>query len=126
MKLWKLMLMLFVLSTATVAFTACSEDEDEEQPAQAATSIVGTWVYTDYDDYNDGSVIVDTITFTASGTFTETISDSGVGYYDTLSGTYTYNGQTLTMNYPGEGTVTCMAIISNGVLNIDGDIYYRK
>ncbi len=62
MKTWKLLLMLFALTFTGVAFTGCSDDEDEAAQQTQTTGLVGKWRQTN----NSGTVI--TLTFNANRT----------------------------------------------------------
>ncbi len=86
MKIWKLMMMLFVLSATSVAFTACDKEDKDEQAAQSQNAlIVGTWVDVESDW---------TLTFNANSTYTERVPSEG--YYG--GGTYTFDGKTIYMS----------------------------
>lgn len=65
MKPLKLFVFLIFGLLACVNFTSCSDDDDKDAPVNSATSLIGTWVNTDYDD-EDGTSII-TMTFLKNG-----------------------------------------------------------
>lgn len=115
MKKLKLFLLMFAAAIASAGFTACSDDDDE-----AAASIVGSWI-------RQTPEYVDIFTFTAEGTFTEQYQDLKFEDSETLSGTYTYDGQFLIMSEEGEEEQTVvLAAVSDDTLILGGsDVFVR-
>jgi len=62
MKTWKLLMMLFALTITGLAFTGCSDDEDEAVQQSQTNSLVGKWRQTN----SSGTVI--TLTFNSNRT----------------------------------------------------------
>lgn len=62
MKTWKLLMMLFALTITCVAFTGCSDDDDDAPQQTQTNSIVGKWSQTN----SSGTVI--TLTFNGNPT----------------------------------------------------------
>lgn len=117
MKIWKLLMMLFVLSATSVAFTACDKEEDEQ--AAQGSSIVGTWILNEL-----GSQETISLTFGADGSFTERYSYMGdVEVYD---GTYTYANTILTIYYSDGDVEQGVAIVSGNTLTVGGSVYLRQ
>lgn len=105
------------MAVSTIGFTACEEDEDETVTTVNGVSILGTWAdETEADPF--------TMTFHANGTF---INAYGQGE-EPDSGTYSINGNKLTLVYSdGEKVVFTVTEISasRAVLEDDfGEPYY--
>ncbi len=118
MKIWKLMMMLFVLSATSVAFTACDKEDKDEQAAQGS-SIVGTWVLNEL-----GSQEILSLTFGADGSYTERYSY--MGQVQVYFGTYTYANTILTVYYSDGDVAQGVAIVSGNTLTVDGSVYVRQ
>lgn len=114
MKKLKLFLLMFAAAIASAGFTACDDDKD------AAASIVGSWI-------QQTPEYVEILTFTAEGTFTEQYQDLKYEDSETLSGTYTYDGQFLIMSEEGEEEQTVvLAAVSDDTLILSGsDVFIR-
>lgn len=117
MKIWKLLMMLVVLSATSVALTACSKDSDEAAVQQNQNALIaGIWHCYDYPSY--------TLSFSTNGTYTESLPDEG--YYD--AGTYTFDGVVIRM-VDSYGDVWVASYVSEGpgkvYISYDGDIFVR-
>lgn len=110
-------MLLFVLGTTSVAFTACGDDDDE-QAAQGA-SIVGTWVLNEL-----GSEETVALTFGADGSFTERYSY--MGDVEVWYGTYTYVNNVLTIYYSDGDIESGVAIVNGNTLTMDGSVFVRQ
>lgn len=87
--------LLLALLAATITFTACSSDDDNEK--QGNTKIVGTWT-TNTDGYTDE------IRFLSNGTCYENIPADEYRY----TGSYKLNGNKLTIRWTkGESWNSC-------------------
>lgn len=99
----KLFLLFFVAAVATCNFTSCKDDDDS---SGNAGSIVGTWVGSDeYGSY--------TYVFQANGRFTESWTETN-GKGGTDSGSYTYDGNTLTIIYDDGYTDSFSGVVVSG------------
>lgn len=109
----KLLLLFFVTTLGAFQLTSCKDDDDA-----SGSSIVGTWV--NQDEY--GST---TVTFYPDGRFVESWTESnGKTGYD--SGSYTYDGKTLTMLYDdGYRDSYSGVVVSGNRLSFDGTVYVR-
>lgn len=117
MKIWKLMMMLFVLSATSVAFTACDKEDKDEQAAQSQNALIaGIWHCYDLPSY--------TLTFATNGTYTESLPVEG--YYD--AGTYTFDGTVIRM-VDSFGDIYVASYVNEGggkvYINYDGDMFVR-
>lgn len=117
MKIWKLMMMLFVLSATSVAFTACDKEDKDEQAAQNKNAqIAGIWHCYHFPSW--------TLSFSTNGTYTESIPEEG--YYD--AGTYTFDGTVIRMvDSWGDVYVATYVIEGSGkvYISFDGDMFVR-
>ena len=111
----------------TTAFTACSDDDDEDN-----ASLIGTWEY--QETHDDGTVWVYQLVLNEDGTFTNSYWNTDKpDRKTTYEGTYVVDGKRLTIKYD-YGDVEPMAYsIKGNKLTIyvyddpeDYSIYYRK
>ncbi|MBE6196892.1 MAG: hypothetical protein E7137_07335 [Rikenellaceae bacterium] len=116
MKIWKLLMLLFVLGTTSVAFTACDKDEDEQEAQNKNAQIAGVWHCYDYPSW--------ILSFSTNGTYTESLPEEG--YYD--AGTYTFDGTVIRM-VDSYGDVWVASYVTEGpgkvYISYDGDIFVR-
>lgn len=96
--------------------SSCSDDDDDKNQNNPASALVGTWVYTDDDED-------EIYTFNADGTGTCFYEDEYNKYTEHF--TYTATQNTITFKESGE-TWTWPYSINGNVLNLDGDIYFRR
>jgi len=115
MKKMKLFLMMFIAAASVCGFTACDDDDDDK--GSSSSPIIGTWEYRE-------PGLVDTYTFSANGSYTNSWQEGSK--IDSDHGTYTYEGTTLTLNSSEYGVDTYTATISGDKLTLDGDVYIRK
>ncbi len=129
MKRFKLILLLCAGVLAACNFTACKDDDDndnandkQETPAQT-DSIVGSWEANDAGNY-------ECYTFKANGEFTQVWTESN-GKSGSDSGTYTYESKNLTLHYSdgySEGYTVTLSGDQMVWTDEDGDscVYTRK
>jgi len=115
MKKLKLFLMLFVAAVSVCGFTACDDDDVKG----ASSAIVGTWEYRE-------PGYVDTYTFSANGSFTNTWQDDLDDYSGSDYGTYTYEEPMLILSYEDGDVELYMVKILGDKLTFDGEVYIRK
>lgn len=123
MKAIKRLLWMLIALSMSASFAACGDD-DEDEPQGAG--IVGSWVCNNH--YYGGS---DTYTFRDNGTYSWSYSGSA-DWFDPESGTYTFNGATLTTSSNQDITKVYVIVGINEssfeMMDEDGDkyTYYKK
>ena len=111
----------------TTAFTACSDDDDED-----STSIVGTWEYQDHDE-EDGTTYVTQVKFNTDRTFVQTVWEtSDPTDKEIMEGDYEVDGNKLFLYDEYGSTESYTFSISGNRLTVkDADtseqiVLYRK
>lgn len=100
-----------VILCMTMFIAGCGDDEDDNKSPTGPSnnsSVVGTW------ESDEDALMVATLTFSANNTFVLTMSDGETD--DTYDGTYTVNGNTVTLSIDGESTT---ATVSGNKMNLD-------
>lgn len=106
MKKLKLFLLTVVAVAGVCAFSSCKDDDDKG----GASSIVGTWLWRDSQDY-------DRYVFRTDGTYLNEWNE-GKGV-ESDSGTYSYDGTTLTIHDSDGWTDSYRVTISGNRLTFD-------
>lgn len=124
MKAIKHLLWMLIALSMSISFASCGDDDEDEPQPQGG--IVGSWVSNNH--YYGGS---DTYTFRDNGTYSWSYSGSA-DWFDPESGTYTFNGATLTTS-SSHGITRVYVIVginetSFVMMDEDGDkyTYYKK
>lgn len=106
---------MLMLLTLSFGFASCSDDDDED-------SIVGSW------RYDDDATWYSIVTFNSNGTYVWT----DYSYYnetwhtmDTEAGTYSFRDGILMATDADGDMGVCSAVLKDGKLLLDGDLYYR-
>lgn len=119
-----LLTLTFVLSTI---FIGCNKDDDES----STQSIVGKWRTEKFDYYTDGQLTETEITvednttcpdyieFKANGTYVVIENDANCNSTADESGTYVYNGTTITTNTSGSITELIVLSLTSTDLKFD-------
>ncbi|MBQ8307422.1 MAG: lipocalin family protein, partial [Alistipes sp.] len=99
----------------------CSKDEDDKGSDKKG-NIVGTWVYSDMEDYPSYYYIW-VFYFTEDGRFAEMDAEyyNGTEYEDEYYGTYTYSGKKLVLYYEDGDVWALQATISGNRLTISDE-----
>lgn len=121
-RILKLLLVAIGLIMFVPSFTSCKDKEKEEESEYAKSSIVGTWKYTDDEEY-------DIYQFNADGTFISTtyIYDKGDYVTGTDIGTYAINGSTIVLYWTDYNeTDKINFLLSGNVLYLGDYPYYRQ
>ena len=123
MKAIKYLMWMLIALSMSISFASCGDD-DEDEPQ--GSGIVGSWVCNNR--YYGGS---DTYTFHDNGTYNWSYSGSA-DWFERESGTYTFNGVTLTTS-SNKGITNAYVIVGMNetsfvMMDEDGDkyTYYRK
>lgn len=123
MKAIKHLLWMLIALSLSVCFASCGDDDEDEPQGM---SIVGTWKSDNH--YWGGS---DTYVFHDNGTYNWSYSGSA-DWFERESGTYTFNGVTLTTS-SNKGITNAYVIVGMNetsfvMMDEDGDkyTYYRK
>ena len=121
-RILKLLLVAMGLIMFVPSFTSCKDKEKEEESEYAKSGIVGTWKYTDGEEY-------ELIQFKSDGTFVLISKYYNGDDYDseTTSFTYVINGSTLVSKCDLCGEITDHTfVISGNILYMEGKEYYRQ
>ncbi|MBQ8307423.1 MAG: lipocalin family protein [Alistipes sp.] len=113
--------LLFLLAcVACLGFTACSE---EEKDAKKGGAIVGTWMYSEMEDYPSYYYIW-VLSFTEDGRFAEMDAEcyNETEYEDEYYGTYTYSGNNLVLYYDDGDVWALQASVSGNQLVLTDDV----
>ena len=121
----------YLIAVLTIAFLAtsisCSKDDDES----STQSIVGKWRTEKFDYYTDGQLTETEITvednttcpdyieFKANGTYVVIENDANCNSTADESGTYVYNGTTITTNSSGSLTELIVLSLTSTDLKFD-------
>lgn len=124
MKKKLLLTLTFVL---TLIFTGCNKDDDES----STQSIVGKWRTVKFEYYTDGvldetettveenSTCPDYIEFKANGTYVVIDNDANCNSTADESGTYVYNGTTISTTSGGSTDISTVITLTNTDLKTD-------
>jgi hypothetical protein len=94
---------IFLALIAILSFTACSSDDDNNS-SEIETQLLGKWLF---ENPNNNPTINNSFTFTSNGNVTYSYWDGGQGNnYDSETGTFSFNGEVMTMIFPENVTLT--------------------
>lgn len=119
-----------LLATLSIGVSSCSDD-DKYSPA-TDESIVGTWACDwAYDEEEDDYPWRDVLTFGADGSYTDTYQEQRDGEIEsgkTYTGSWSLNGDKLTLNLGSQGTEVYECYISGNTLKLverdwDDEVY---
>lgn len=104
---------------ACLGFTACTDDTEE---AKGGNGIVGSWYITDTED----GIWIWMLSFYEDGTFVDyelEEYDGETEYEDISTGTYTYENNTLTLDYTDGDDAIYGATVSGNTLTLSAGGY---
>ncbi len=88
----------FLALIAILLFTACSSDDNVNNSSDVESQILGKWLF---DNPNTNPSFNNSFTFTSDGNVTYSYWDGGQGNnYDSETGTFSFNGDIMTMIFP--------------------------
>ena len=89
---------------AVLSFTACSNDNDDNNLSEIESQLLGKWFF---ENPNNNPTVNNSFTFTSDGKVTYSNWDGGSGNnYDSETGTFSFNGDVMTMTFPEDVSLT--------------------
>lgn len=92
---------LLVLSIALVS--SCSSDDSDNNQNEIQTQLLGKWLF---ENPNNNPTVNNSFAFTTSGSVTYSYWTGSGNNYDNETGTYSFNGDVMTMDFPENVNLT--------------------
>ena len=95
----------FLALIAILSFVACSSDDDNDNnSSELETQLLGKWLF---ENPNNNPTVNNSFTFTSNGNVTYSYWDGGQETnYDSETGTFSFNGDVMTMIFPENVVLT--------------------
>lgn len=94
----------FLTLIAILSLVACSSDDDSQEQNEIQIQLLGKWLF---ENPNNNPTTNNSFTFTSNGEVTYSYWDGGQGNnYDSETGTFSLNGDIMTMTFPENVSLT--------------------